>query len=60
MGRHHFSDYMREDPKGYQTFSDNMWNGFVSITKSIPIMGRFFSFTPDYSVNDNTITNDGE
>jgi hypothetical protein len=60
MARDHFAQYKKQDPKDYNVFSDNMWNGFVSITKAIPIMGRFFSFTPDYSKNDNTITNDGE
>jgi hypothetical protein len=46
--RHHFADYQKRDPKGYQTFSDNMWNGFVSITHTIGL-GKFFSFTPDFS-----------
>lgn len=46
--RHHFADYMRENPKEYQAFSDSMWNGFVSITKHVPIVNRFFSFTPDF------------
>lgn len=46
--RRHFAEYAKKDPIGYQTFSDNMWNGFVSITKHIPVVGRFFSFTPDF------------
>ena len=25
-----------------------MWNGFVSITKHVPVVNRFFSFTPDF------------
>lgn len=45
--RYHFADYAKRDPKGYQTFSDGLWNGFVSITKSIGL-GKFFSFTPDF------------
>ena len=46
--RHHFADYQKRDPKGYQTFSDSLWNGFVSITKVIGL-GKFFSFTTDFS-----------
>lgn len=45
--RHHFADYMKNDPKGYQTFSDNMWNSFVTITHTVGL-NRFFSFTPDF------------
>jgi hypothetical protein len=48
MSPRHFARYAEQDPKGYQTFTDNMWNGFVSVTKHIPVMGRFFSFTPDF------------
>lgn len=48
MSPRHFAEYQKRDPKGYQAFSDSMWNGFVSITKHVPIMGRFFSFTPDF------------
>lgn len=48
MGRSHFADYQKNDPKGYQTFSDNLWNGFVSVTKYVPIASKFFSFTPDF------------
>jgi hypothetical protein len=48
MGRSHFADYMKNDRDGYQTFSDNLWNGFVSVTKAIPVVSRFFSFTPDF------------
>jgi len=47
MTRHHFADYMKNDPKGYQTFSDNMWNSFVTVTHTIGL-NRFFSFTPDF------------
>jgi hypothetical protein len=43
--RHHFADYQKRDPKGYQTFSDSMWNGFVSITHAVGL-SPFFSFTP--------------
>jgi len=41
---------MKNDRDGYQAFSDNLWNGFVSVTKYVPIVNRFFSFTPaDFS-----------
>jgi hypothetical protein len=43
----HFADYAKRDPKGYQAFSDSMWNGFVSITHKIGL-SPFFSFTPDF------------
>lgn len=46
--RSHFADYAKRYPKQYQSFSDSMWNGFVSATKHVPIVGRFFSFTPDF------------
>jgi hypothetical protein len=46
MSPRHFANYAKNSPKEYQAFSDNMWNGFVSVTKHIPIVNRFFSFTP--------------
>lgn len=46
MGRSHFADYAKSNPKEYQAFCDNLWNGFVSVTKGIPVVNRFFSFTP--------------
>jgi hypothetical protein len=46
MSPRHFANYAKQDPKQYSQFSDNMWNGFVSVTKHIPIVSRFFSFTP--------------
>lgn len=46
MSPRHFAAYAKNDPKGYNQFTDNMWNGFVSATKYIPIVNRFFSFTP--------------
>ena len=46
MSPRHFANYAKNDPKQYNQFSDNMWNGFVSVTKHIPIVNRFFSFTP--------------
>ena len=52
MSPRHFANYAKENPKGYAAFSDSMWNGFVSITKYVPIINRFFSFTPDFLGND--------
>ena len=46
--RHHFANYAKQQPKEYEAFSNSMWNGFVSITKHVPIVNRFFSFTPDF------------
>jgi hypothetical protein len=61
MSPRHFAAYQKRDPKGYQAFSDNMWNGFVSITKHVPIVNRFFSFSPaEFQVDqqtENKITN---
>jgi hypothetical protein len=48
MSPRHFADYAKRYPKQYQAFSDNMWNGFVSITHTIGL-SKFFSFTPDFS-----------
>jgi len=56
--RSHFADYAKRYPKQYQSFSDSMWNGFVSVTHTIGL-GRFFSFTPAHSVIDDPIS-DGE
>jgi hypothetical protein len=50
MSPRHFANYAKQYPKQYQAFSDNMWNGFVGITHTIGL-GRFFSFTPDFSAN---------
>lgn len=53
MSPRHFAEYQKRDPQGYQAFSDNLWNGFVSVTKYVPIVNRFFSFTPaDFSAVD--------
>jgi hypothetical protein len=48
MGRNNFANYAKNQPEDYKAFSDSMWNGFVSITKHVPIVNRFFSFTPDF------------
>jgi hypothetical protein len=35
-----------------------MWNGFVSVTKYVPIVNRFFSFTPaDFAAVDPEVLN---
>jgi hypothetical protein len=47
MSPRHFADYAKRDPKGYQTFSDNMWNSFVTVTHKIGL-SPFFSFTPEF------------
>lgn len=46
MGRDHFANYAKTNPKQYEAFSNSMWNGFVGITHTIGL-GKFFSFTPD-------------
>jgi hypothetical protein len=46
MSPRHFARYAEQDSEGYNAFCDAMWNGFVSVTKGIPIVNRFFSFTP--------------
>jgi hypothetical protein len=47
MTPRHFADYQKRDPKGYQTFSDNLWNSFVTVTHKIGL-SPFFSFTPEF------------
>ena len=44
---HHFANYRKQDPKGYEQFSTGLWNGFVSITHKVGL-NRFFSFTPEF------------
>jgi hypothetical protein len=46
MSPRHFANYAKNDSEGYKAFCDSMWNGFVSVTKHVPIVNRFFSFTP--------------
>jgi hypothetical protein len=45
--RHHFAEYAKRQPKEYETFSNNMWNTFVTATHAIGL-SNFFSFTPDF------------
>jgi hypothetical protein len=44
--KHHFAEYAKRDPKGYQAFSDSLWNSFVTVTHTIGL-NRFFTFTPE-------------
>lgn len=48
MGRDHFSQYRQAKPQEYKAFSDSLWNGFVSVTKYVPVVNRFFTFTPEF------------
>ena len=45
--RRHFAEYAKKDPIGYQAFSDNLWNSFVTITHAIGL-SPYFSFTPEF------------
>lgn len=45
--KNHFADYAKRDPKGYQAFSDSMWNSFVTVTHKIGL-SPFFTFTPEF------------
>lgn len=47
MSPRHFANYAKQDPQGYQAFSDSMWNTFVTVTHAIGL-NRFFTFTPDF------------
>ena len=47
MTPRHFANYAKNDPEQYQSFSDNMWNGFVTVTHKIGL-SPFFSFTPEF------------
>jgi hypothetical protein len=47
MGRDHFAQYAKAQPKEYRAFSDSMWNTFVTVTHAIGL-SPFFSFTPDF------------
>ena len=44
MSPRHFANYRKNDPQGYQAFSDNLHNAFVAFTH---VMGlkKFFSVT---------------
>ena len=47
MTPRHFANYAKNDLKGYNSFCDSMWNGFVTVTHTIGL-NRFFTFTPDF------------
>ncbi len=59
MTPRHFANYAKNDPKGYQTFSDSMWNTFVSVTHTIGL-SKFFSFTPEELQRRNWSKKDGQ
>lgn len=46
--RTHFADYRKNNPQDYKTFSDGLWNGFVTVTHAIGLH-KFFTFTPDFT-----------
>lgn len=55
----HFYTYRKRDPKGYQTFSDNLHNSFVAFTHMIGL-SKYFSFTPlDFNGGDFGAENGG-
>ena len=58
MSPRHFASYAKRDPKGYQAFSDSLWNSFVSVTHTIGL-SKFFSFTPALEIINDPIK-DGE
>ena len=47
MTPRHFANYAKNNPQDYQSFSDNLWNSFVTVTHTIGL-SPFFSFTPDF------------
>ena len=47
MGRDHFAQYAKNQPKEYRAFSDSMWNSFVSVTHAIGL-SNYFSFSPPF------------
>ena len=47
MSPRHFANYAKNNPQDYQSFSDSLWNSFVTVTHTIGL-SNFFSFTPDF------------
>lgn len=47
MTRYHFAEYAKRDPKDYKKFSDNLWNGFVTVTHAVGL-SNYFSFSPPF------------
>jgi len=47
MGRDHFAQYAKSQPKEYRAFSDSMWNTFVTVTHAIGL-SPYFTFTPEF------------
>lgn len=48
MSPRYFANYAKNDPQGYAAFSDNLWNGFVTVTHKVGL-SKFFTFTPDFT-----------
>lgn len=47
MTPRHFANYAKQNPQDYAVFSNNLWNGFVTVTHAIGL-SKFFTFTPDF------------
>ena len=47
MTPRHFAAYAKNNPKDYQKFSDNLWNGFVTVTHAVGL-SNYFSFSPPF------------
>lgn len=47
MSPRHFANYAKNNPQEYKSFSDNLWNSFVTVTHKIGL-SPFFSFTPEF------------
>lgn len=58
MSPRYFANYAKKDPKGYEAFSDSLWNSFVSVTHFVGL-SKFFSFTPALEIINDPIK-DGE
>lgn len=58
MSPRYFANYAKKDPKGYEAFSDSLWNSFVSVTHLVGL-SKFFSFTPALEIINDPIK-DGE
>jgi hypothetical protein len=58
MGRDHFAQYAKQQPKQYLAFSNSIWNTFVVATHTIGL-SKFFSFTPDYQAKREYTAADG-
>lgn len=48
MSPRHFANYAKNNPEDYAAFSNNLWNGFVTVTHAVGL-SKFFTFTPDFT-----------